>query len=509
MGLPSRKINLIYYNYRMGTQRISKFNSTNFKIALLILSISSLLVILSIIAIIYARGSKPTSNGLINTGNIRLNTDVENITVKINGQTQTPKNKLITDLTPGEYTVEITSPGYIKWAKTVQVQEGLVKDLFIRLIPESIKPEKYSSFSVDRLVFASNAEYSYYVVTNAERANNVGIWRERIRDGSRFRFFDSETTTRITDITRSIQADIQAGNYAIIPSKDNKKVVLKVGKDQIRHFLLNADSYNEPDNNNQLETELGYTAESVEWLDDSRFLLVKTANLLTVYDSESQSSQVITYHPENNPIVYAATQEQVYIYEEEQGVGDLKVFSNGDMRKLNLGKINLTGVSRIYASTLDKDILFYQTSAKKYYWLDLNSGSQQEITGNIAEIVTISPTGMGAILKNTAGAFVIFTVEEIKALEEFESRSEIVGDKTIVDFRYTSKGTNLLMLNEKNTLMIADRDGENAISLVGTEADLVIDKGSFNVNSSATKLYFLSTNTDKEKYIYQVLLKKE
>lgn len=493
----------------MANSTNSKFNSSNLKIAGLILAISTLLVILSVAAIIYARGSKPTKQGLVDTGNVRINSDIDNLTISVDGKAQAGKNKLITNLEPGDYLIEVTSPGFNTWSKTVTVQKGLVKDLFVRLIPTNVRPEKYSSFAVDRLVFAANSEYIYYVVKEAERGDNVGIWRERVRDGGRLNFFSSETTNKISNISRNIAEEIAAGHYNLIPSPDNKRLVLQVGQTNKKHFILQADNYNEPDNDNQLEPKLGYSPDAVEWLVESTTLLIKSDNLLVAYNLANTQAQVIDFHPDQSPLIYANSNQRVYLYKQSQGLGEITAFEDGKQLQIVLENIDLAPeVTKIYAAQSSQDFIYYQTAAKTIHFLDLDASYQKRLPENVNEIVSVSPSGLGAIVKLTDGRYGLYVVEEIRATGSYEPRLEVLSQTNIAQIRYTSKGNNLLLTTSDNDLYIADRDGANPIKLVAaTDALKLSSASSFNINSSATKLLFLATAQETEAHIYQVLLK--
>jgi hypothetical protein len=97
-----------------------------------------ILIVGTIFAIQYAKGTRPTTSGEIReTGLLVVNSFPTAAQVYINGKLTTATDTTL-NLDPGTYDIEISKDGYTTWKKTLEVEKSLVTQTNAVLFPTAL-----------------------------------------------------------------------------------------------------------------------------------------------------------------------------------------------------------------------------------------------------------------------------------------------------------------------------------------------------------------------------------
>jgi WD40 repeat protein len=482
---------------------MSKATRSKISIVGFITFIILIIGVFSVIAILVAQGRLSPNGGLVSTGSIRVNSDPVDVTAYINGQQVSIQDKLITGLTPGTYTLRLTRNGYLPWEKELKIQAGLVEDVYTKLFPQQLNLQQVTRSNVASTKFANNGEYLYFVVPTATKGEDIGIWRQRIAD-STFSFLNQGELLKITNITDEVKSAINDGKYELLPSRDNRKLILKVTAPSVRHYILDAGSYNEPTVANSLEGKLGYAISGAKWLRNADTVLVASSNLLAEYDVNSGESKIIGLNNgSETTLPYAIAEDKVYFYTSHRQAGptvapSIKVYQGGQVANLKLENIGIADqITAIYTNSENANHLVYKTDKGELYYVNILK-SFRKLVGENLQVRELSKDGSSVLLANASNELSVFNAKEIKALNTIEtSVKAIVLPKAaaedaalkVVSSKFSPLGGNLLLLTENNILFIADNDGNNPVQILNEKATLVTD--GFGINSSNSKLFLL------------------
>jgi len=145
-----------------------------------VLAIAASFITATVVIIIIAQGGKVTPKGIEHTGIIKLHLKPSNdIKVYVDEKQVKVSNDRIENLTTGEYEIKIEKEGYSSWTKKINIEEGIVKDLFVTLFPKELKLEQITTTSIDNVFFSPDGSYLIYTVTKAESQQN-GIWKLKL-----------------------------------------------------------------------------------------------------------------------------------------------------------------------------------------------------------------------------------------------------------------------------------------------------------------------------------------
>lgn len=467
------------------------FSKANLRVFALLLTIGAFLLGASILAIHYARGFLPTDNGIVETGNIRINSEPVDVNVLLDNKAVTLTNRLITGLQPGNYTITVNQQGYLPWEKSVEVRAGIVKDLYIKLYPESLKLSQFTKTNIDSAVFADNGEYAYYVVKTADKGEDIGLWRQRLSEPGAFDIFNNGAASlKISNLTSLIKEPILAGEYKLLPSPDNRRLVLQTGTGAAsKTYVLQADVYNEPTVNNSLEAKLNFSPATLTWFNVSDNLILQAGNLLSDYNIAENRNTVIDFTPNNNP-VYGVSRTQVFFY--NQAAQKLYSYVSGRTTPIALANVQLQGnISQLFVSYADRDELYYRNESGSYYYLDVEKSYQYPLPAG-STIKSVATDGNSVLYTDTAGSYFALSIEEIAALNRFITEIKPVNlpnAEKISAAKFSHSSDSLLLLNEAHELYLSDKDGGNPVKVVAGEA--VIENGSFEIEPGSNRLYVL------------------
>lgn len=203
-----------------------------------------LIIIAAVVAVFLAKGYtfSPTDKRIVGTGIISVTSTPDAASVFLDGHLTTATDATIPSLPPKEYTVRVVKEGFIPWEKRVEVKEGLVTDLKIRLFPAipTIYPLTFTG--VGGPVLSPDGEKLAYVVPvatasaglNVSTRKKAGVWvwqltsdqpiafargaqPHQIAESSNIDY--SQAQLRWSSDSSSVLATIRGNNYLL---EDNK-----------------------------------------------------------------------------------------------------------------------------------------------------------------------------------------------------------------------------------------------------------------------------------------------
>lgn len=480
-------------------------------------SVTVLIVALSIFFIVYASGGRRNDEGeIVVTGSILIDAETQDIKASVDNQPVVLEDQKILGLEEGVHTLQITAEGYLPWEKDVYVTEGLVERVYVKLFPKDTNLEQFTKTNVEKNFFSEDGDYMYYAVAEATKGEDIGIWRQRIADVGVLDIFNNNDKLKITNLTTEIKASIKAGKFEIIPSLDDRKIILKVtGDSDLQHYVLNADSYNEPDVSNSLEEELHFPLDEARWLDDSNSVFIRSKKLIAEYNPDAQETTLIDYVPESDSsLVYSISGNRVYLYDAKDDRKSIKYYEAGKLSTVSLENIDLnTPVTALRSASNEKNILYYKSVQGSWYYLNILKSYQYKIRdgfdvqqvsrdGNSVVLVESLPAadelvGENIDMQNIANAqvtkkFWALNTKEVISQNKFDHKLTKLPDNlssNLLEVKITPKSNTLLMMTTGNELYVADIDGQNSKLLVDSKTQVV--NSSYQINSTDSSLFVL------------------
>jgi len=464
---------------------------------------STILLTLSAAVILFANGLRPGDSGFVQTGNLRVNPDPANVQVFLNGEERSLVNGIVSGLIPGNYTLTVTADNYVPWEKKITINPGLLEEVAVRLFPKNRKLTRFTRSNIEYMVFAQTDEYIYYVVRQASQIEEQGIWRQRITLSSPFNLFSADKV-RLTDGSSQIFQNLQKGEYKLLPSPDNRRLLLTVSKPTVEQYILDADSLNDFADLAKLSSKLGFAVLDSEWLGNSDQLLVFTENLLSAYDLNRNQSTIVQYSTSSRP-QYQVSENRVYMINK---AGDkIEFFENGTVQELILGKLSLNGkLTKLYVGKANLQNIYYTNDRNETYFINIQKQFQYQLPKDII-LQAISGNGSAAVFQGSLGGdLTVMVANELKAFGALEVRlntiSRLVNPNLVT---FSGSGTQVIVLADDSSLYIGDRDGSNLLKIA--ETDLGINAGQYGINNSATEVYLLILDSTVNQNIYTISLR--
>jgi len=170
----------------------------------LYLFIASIFVfVATAIAIIISQGGSVTETGVqTNMGVLRINIYPENTNYSLYVDDVAVENIINkgVNLPSGIKDIRIESVGMNSWKKKVEIQEGIVKDIFVKLFPTELKLEQVTNTNVSKMVFSQNGDYLFYTVENNPILTENGIWRLQIENNNLFIFNTNQNLIKFAEL---------------------------------------------------------------------------------------------------------------------------------------------------------------------------------------------------------------------------------------------------------------------------------------------------------------------
>lgn len=284
-------------------------SSKNIKRTRLIVTalISLLLLSGTIIAIMFAKGYRPSLNQktINGTGLLAASSYPKQASVYINDKLTTTTDDTI-NLLPETYTIRITKEGFLPWEKTLKIQKELVTTTDARLFPSVPSLTAATFTGVSNPTPSPDGQKIAYIVTSADTANKNGIY---ILDTSNNPLGFQRQPSQISTTTSQYSLD----NAKLLWSPDAKQLLLVfTNPDQTSitaSYLLETNTLNNLNTLADVTVRLSFIFS--EWEQE---VAKHDSNLLKqlpdfVYNLATSSAINVYFSPDGEKMLYTATED--------------------------------------------------------------------------------------------------------------------------------------------------------------------------------------------------------
>lgn len=472
-----------------------------------IIGATTLIFVLSAIFIGIANGLRPGADGLVQTGSMRLNSEPAAVKVLLNGEQRNLINRIADGINPGTYRLSVSADGYLPWEKEVEIRAGLLEEVSVKLFPSELELRQVTSSDIQRVVFANSGDYAYYVVANGKTANENGIWRQRLVSGG-LNIFTADNQ-KILDLSGELLASVKTGNYSLILSPDNQRLVLALPGATPVHYVLDAGGLNTTASLQTLEQSVPFSFQTVSWLGNADRLLLGSGELLVDFNWRSRESRVVALRRGLSAQQYTVVRGNVYLVGADGA--SLDVYENGVVRTLKLVSKLPTNITSLTSGSLSEASLYLSTGSGELYYFHL----VRDYLFNLGKVtlVTTSPDSRAAIVRNAEQNLLSFGVHEQRALNVLEPKlgpinltDYVSADISLAEVGFTSSSANTLFRLSNGQLYVGDREGANLAKL--TDSKLPVGSGEYGVNSNSSEGFLLLNDSQDKtsKNLYAVKL---
>jgi len=198
----------------------------------LITALSATVIITgTVLAIMYAKGQRPTTTGVRETGLLNVNSFPTGAQVYINGKlTSATDDTLYLD--PGEYDVEIRKDGYITWKKKLKLEKELVTQTNALLFPAAPSLSPLTVTGAQNLSPAPDGQKLVFYTASASAEAKNGLYLMDLTDTQLSLQRGSRQISSDTDRLDLSQANItwSPDSSEIIVSDETTSISLDIAK---------------------------------------------------------------------------------------------------------------------------------------------------------------------------------------------------------------------------------------------------------------------------------------
>ncbi len=452
-----------------------------------VLAIAASFITATVVIIIIAQGGKVTPKGIEHTGIIKLHLKPSNdIKVYVDEKQVKVSNDRIENLTTGEYEIKIEKEGYSSWTKKINIEEGIVKDLFVTLFPKELKLEQITTTSIDNVFFSPDGSYLIYTVTKAESQQN-GIWKLKLTPNA-FGLLDNKPE-KIASLNAELK-DILAKNYDINIAPDNSKFLLENSEKQI---VFNTDANKEFTDIQNID-HLGFLADSLTWFENGDSLIIEKDK--AIYEFDIAENVVRLIHKFSNAPIYAVNGRSVVFYTSDS----YYKYSNSQKAKLKTEiKTNLPKPKQIWLGQVDDKTIYITSEDDNLYFLRTDNSLHK--LGEFTPIV-ISGNGQGAILKDAADFVTVLRIDYIQATDKVEINMKQILENYSLEkdfFKWAPESSQIIyqhISEDLPSVRLIDMYGSNSYQIL---ANKQIMSGRYGLaNNSSDFVILLSDSEDND-----------
>lgn len=467
---------------------------------ILVLSVITLFLLSTLIAIIFTQGGKITRNGIINTGSIKLEISPQNIDVKVSvdGKKVKVENNYINNIDPGEHSLRIESPDFHAWEKIITIRPSLVSNIEVKLFPLAPELLQLTQTDIDQVFFSVDGSYAYYLVSSPLiRDSEQGFWRIRLEDQDIF-FKRDAVPEKLTEHSAELYKILSNNNFVVNPDSNNRQLIIYT-LDHTEQYLVDLGQNGSEIVITDLNELLGFIPTYVNWFNNNNSLIIGNETILMELNLTSMEKTAITYSPSHKPI-FSVNITSIYFYSESDKT--LSIYQNKQSKKLKLPSISLpNNITNIWLSA-DSNFMILETE-ETYHLLDLQS---QELLLLIsgAHFLDMSFNGR-TILFLKDDKLITITIDKIIG----DNQPIIKTNYLLIDPTLNPSFINnssLLVFNNKleGKLQVSEDDGTNIVDILD---NLEIVNGYFHFQKSGISLVVLLSNGDNDNVLKQNLYK--
>lgn len=296
-------------------------------------------------AVLLAKGYtfSPKDKKIMGTGIISIKSEPDSASVYVDEHLTTATNATISSLPPKQYKVRVVKEGFIQWEKDIDVKEGLVSEIKIRLFPSipTIYPLTFNGIKNPAL--SPDSTKLAFVVPAGKRA---GVWVWTMVKNQPIAFARTAEPHQISQSLGGI--DYSSAQFKWSP--DSKEVIAKIGSN---NYLLDSERLNsEPrDITPTLEATLKSWEEDLKVKDEAR---ISAINNLRIRKIASEAAS-LKWSPDETKFIYFSKP-----VEQQKGVKTATASARQNPMQL---------ISDAKVFDLERGKEYSLPSAKSYFWL--------------------------------------------------------------------------------------------------------------------------------------------
>ncbi|MCA9387044.1 PEGA domain-containing protein [Candidatus Dojkabacteria bacterium] len=439
--------------------------------------------------ILLIQGKKITPSGqIIETGVVRLLSDVGDIKVYLNGKEVSRSNNLVQNVPIGKNTILVRKAGFSDWEKVIKVDSSKVLELTARLYPEEFNIDQITSLNINSFGYSSDLSNMYFTVTGESEEEN-GIWRINLSNGI-FDFGSGEIKPQKIfafniELTNSLKEE-----HLLSVSPDGSSVLIETSLN--KKYIWSAQKPNELID---LEVDLGFKATKIAWF-TSNSIIVFNNDVLFERRLNSEENRLITYQPQSN-ITYCNGSGFSYWIGKETGT--IYRYQNGDSVQIPLFEDakDLGSITSLECLNNINEVVVEDSQG--YYFIDFATNFIDRIARDV-EITNISADGNTIIYKDVA-TWYSYNIKDISGTDTFDTQTYLLESVPYNNTAYIVDGGNTLAIfdrnvENKNLLLLSDIDGENVNNVL---KNVTLGNGKAAMMQSDRKKLFVvikESNTD-------------
>ncbi|MBD3279966.1 PEGA domain-containing protein [Candidatus Dojkabacteria bacterium] len=369
---------------------------------------------ITVLTLIIAQGGKITRDGIKETGIIRINSEPgDGIKVYVDDEKVSLVDKRIEGLEAGEYVVRIEKEGYLPWEKKVLVDVGIVKEIYASLLKEDLELQQLTNTNIDRVFFAPEGNYAYYVITQSEVTEENGVWRLKLSQNTLESIgLVSTESEKLSDINKKIEKAI-SNSYSIDIAPDNSKFILKNGSENL-FYVYNISEGELVDIKSP--TSLGFIPDRYYWFKNGDSLIAQTGN--NIYEINLSSNQItLVYNFQETDPVYAVNGRNVIIYANDS----YYVYEN-ETRNLLSPKFELPVPDQLWLSQTSDDLLYVKSGDLLYF----SNLKKELVKVGQYDVLDVAHDGQNALLSSEDGSIYSFRGELIVAIDKINVSTKLI-----------------------------------------------------------------------------------
>ena len=487
-------------------------NTNKFLKLFFLLIIPLFLLGATLLVIIITQGGQVTDKGIVNDkGVIRIFTDPLNIscTVYIDNKQISLQNNNSVNIDSGEYLVRLEAENFVTWEKKVIVSKGIVNDIYAKLFSNKLALTKLTSANVSKIFFSQSGEYLFYVVTDSQFPQDLGIWKLQLGSNSFTLFNQGQKQMKFYDISTPTISNIINSTYDIIPSNDGNRILLTDIKNQ--QFLVISNQQNTNVDSTgilDISLKLGFTPQSVKWMNNFNSLLISQDKSIFEYNLSNSIVTLIRLTEDKTPI-YSSNNTQILVFDSEKKV--LSSYKNQLLESILPNVAFPENVQNIYLASNNNRFLFLQTSTS-FVLFDLEKYSYYDMAILDEQLLTISSDGSSLIFIDKNNKVLSKNIKENIVANKLEITTSFFDTSytDINSIKFITQSSLILLQNKKDGFIYAyDKDGTNKIKLLDN-TNIV---SGFDFDNDGNELYVLlvdetTSQNINTSNIYKVSLNK-
>ncbi|MDQ7020752.1 MAG: hypothetical protein Q9M91_02795 [Candidatus Dojkabacteria bacterium] len=258
-----------------------------------------------------------------------------------------------------------------------------------------------------------------------------------------------------------------------------------------------------------LFNDFNYIPDRIEWLKDSKSLLVEDGNIIYIYDLSNGERELIYYNPKNSGL-FSIVDGSLYFLNEDQS--DLVLYKNGSKRGLISEYEDLEiplGVTKIYGKNTRDQVIIFETKDKLNF-NNLSEDVYKKINGNF-DLVDISLDGNTFIFLDKENNKVYSFVTEHTIDSDIRLRADYfeLGDSSDkISYSVSNSGTIIIrVINSEigSRIDLMDTDGSNVHSI--DLKDEIISE-SVVVEKDNERIFFSTLNENGSSNMFEIRFDK-